>query len=96
MAFHGIPENYKELHVNHKDHNTTNNHESNLEWCTPQENAIYRYTKDSLFNEFKIKQYKNNKFVQEITKIGTTVHFFGNFKCGIKLYMNKYSTISYM
>lgn len=94
------PENYKELHVNHKDRNTTNNHESNLEWCTPQENSNHRFTRDSLFNEFKIKQYTNEnkatfiqefESVQKVKEIGTTAHFFGNFKRGIKTYMNKYS-----
>lgn len=27
--------------VNHKDKNRQNNHDSNLEWCTPQENAVH-------------------------------------------------------
>ena len=29
--------------VNHKDHNTHNNHVENLEWCTSSENAIHSY-----------------------------------------------------
>ena len=38
QAFIPNPENKPIVH--HKDHNTLTNHYSNLEWATPQENAI--------------------------------------------------------
>lgn len=38
QAFIPNPENKPIVH--HKDHNKLNNHYSNLEWATPQENAI--------------------------------------------------------
>ena len=46
QAFIPNPENKPLVH--HKDHNKLNNHYSNLEWATPQENAIaYREYKVS-------------------------------------------------
>lgn len=34
MLFLNLPQNYKDLVVNHKDGNKLNNHFTNLEWCT--------------------------------------------------------------
>lgn len=36
-------EDWEQMHVNHKDGNTTNNHISNLEWCTASENRLHSY-----------------------------------------------------
>ena len=36
-----VPENWKELDVNHLDENPANNHISNLEWCEHQANCNY-------------------------------------------------------
>jgi hypothetical protein len=50
QAFIPNPENKPIVH--HKDHNKLNNHYSNLEWATPQENAVaYQEYKASNTNE---------------------------------------------
>lgn len=39
LAFIDNPKGYR--HVNHIDYDKTNNHVSNLEWCTPSENSLH-------------------------------------------------------
>ena len=39
VALHFLPNPYQYPHVNHIDGNKENNHVSNIEWCTPEQNA---------------------------------------------------------
>ena len=43
MAFCGIPENYKELQVNHKNSIRFDCYQNNLEWTTPKENVFHSF-----------------------------------------------------
>lgn len=52
VAYHflDVPDNYKELDVNHKDFNTRNNSVENLEWATRLANVRYSSTRGRMNN----------------------------------------------
>lgn len=69
--------------VNHKDHNTYNNYEKNLEWCTQRENVLYSVDKmkhekskckPTNTGEKYIRKYKNSYRIQ-IKKLGICKQF---------------------
>lgn len=66
MAFHPIEgkanyDDYKDLQVNHKDGNTLNNHESNLEWVSSSQNMKHAYNTDLNKKVRAVHQYENDK-----------------------------------
>nr|DAE44726.1 MAG TPA: homing endonuclease [Caudoviricetes sp.] len=58
------PDNWKELEVNHKDENITNNNASNLEWCTHDYNVHYGTAiKRSALSNQKYEYYMDDKLI---------------------------------
>jgi len=54
VALHFIDNPENKPNINHKDDNRTNNHFSNLEWCTQKENIQYSYRYGRLSGRTKI------------------------------------------
>lgn len=58
--------------INHKDHNTLNNHADNLEWCTQQYNTEYSRNKavlQYLVTGELVAEYKSATYASKITGI---------------------------
>jgi hypothetical protein len=69
IAFNPI-ENMESMDVNHKDKNPSNNHLSNLEWCSHKENIKHSYTKERKNNSRSISQYTlDKKFMKRFESI---------------------------
>ncbi len=82
LAFIPNPNNLPQ--VNHIDCNKQNNHVSNLEWCTDEENRIHK-----LANNLNITQQGTNHKLHKINEQAVEDIYFGKEK--IAYYMNKYN-----
>lgn len=60
--------------VNHIDHDTRNNHYTNLEWCSQQYNNEYGHNKPviQIYDDEVVAEYKSITHASKITKIGRT------------------------
>lgn len=69
MLFLDLPDNYKELVVNHKDGNKSNNHYSNLEWCTYDYNNYHaRINNLNNISESNSKRWEDEEFRKKTSK----------------------------
>jgi hypothetical protein len=81
------PNNY--ISINHKDENKTNNHYSNLEWCTVRHNNLYNNRQEKINKKLQntLKTRKpvlqfdlNNNLIQEFQSINEACRKLGIFK----------------
>jgi len=74
VALHFIPNTENKLQVNHIDGNPSNNHHSNLEWCTNAENTKHAYAtglkaRENYVGEANKVSKLNNEKVIEIRRL---------------------------
>lgn len=87
MHFIGLPENYKNLQVNHLDGNKSNNRVDNLEWCTLAENIQHGYR----MGLYRVGEEKHNaKLTNNQIKEIRSTYIRGSRTKGIKPLARKY------
>ena len=69
MLYLGLPSNYSELVINHKEGNKVNNHYSNLEWCTQDYNNYHaRVTGLNDISKSNSERWKDKDFSERTRK----------------------------